>query len=76
MIDIEKARVEFKNFLDKYSDKNELGFKLKVAHTYHVVDNARQIAIKLNLSDEDIKLAELIGLLHDVGRFEEIIFLK
>lgn len=27
---------------------------------------------KLNLSKEDIKLAELIGLLHDIGSFEEL----
>ena len=26
----------------------------------------------LNLSEEDILLAELIGLLHDIGRFEQI----
>lgn len=76
MIDIEKARTSFENFLNKYNDKNELGFKLKVAHTYHVINNAREIATKLKLSEEDIKLAELIALLHDIGRFEEITFLK
>lgn len=72
MINIEKAKKAFKNFLEQYNDKNQLGFELKVIHTYHVVENARKIAVKLNLSDEDIYLAELIGLLHDIGRFEEI----
>lgn len=76
MIDIEKARMAFKKYLDKYSDKEELGFNLKVVHTYHVVDNAKAIATKLNLSEEDKHLAELIGLLHDIGRFEEITVLK
>lgn len=76
MIDIQKARESFKRHLEKYSDKGELGFDLKVVHTYHVVDNSRAIARKLNLSEEDIALAELIGLLHDIGRFEEITFLK
>lgn len=76
MIDIEKAKNSFKKFLEKYSDKEELAFKLKVVHTYHVVENAKQIAVKLNLPDEEIKLAELIALLHDIGRFEEINFLK
>lgn len=77
MIDIYKAKQNFKSFLEKYSDKkDELGFKLKVVHTYHVVDNARDIAIKLNLPKEDVYLAELIALLHDIGRFEEITFLK
>lgn len=76
MIDIEKARVSFKRFLDKYRNQDALGFNLKVVHTYHVVDNAKEIALKLGLSDEDIKLAELIAILHDIGRFEELNFLN
>ena len=76
MLDIQKARIAFKKFLDKYNDKHELGFDLKVVHTYHVVDNAKTIATNLNLSEEDINLAELIALLHDIGRFEELNFLK
>jgi len=75
MIDMQKARNTFKNFLNKY-DKKELGFDLKVVHTYHVIENAKIIATKLNCSKEDILLAELIGLLHDIGRFEEITCLK
>lgn len=75
MIDIQKARVAFTKLLDKYN-KHELGFDLKVVHTYHVADNAKTIATNLGLSEEDIKLAELIGLLHDIGRFEELNFLK
>lgn len=75
MIDIRKSRDAFKIFLKKY-EKQELAFDLKVVHTYHVVENAKIIAKKLNLSEEDINLAELIALLHDVGRFEEITYLK
>lgn len=76
LIDIQNARKAFKKFLEKYKNQNQPGFELKVVHTYHVVDNAKMIATKLNLSEEDICLAELIGLLHDIGRFEEITFLK
>ena len=76
MIDIQKARNAFKDFLNKYEDKDTLGFNLKVAHTYYVVENAKIIATKLSLSKEDIDLAELIALLHDIGRFEELTFLK
>ena len=72
MIDINKARKEFKKFLYKYKNQDKLGFELKVVHIYHVVNNATKIATNLNLSIEDIKLAELIALLHDIGRFEEI----
>ena len=72
MIDISKAKIAFKKFLDKYEDKSDLSFQLKVVHTYHVAENSKYIAEQLNLSKEDIELAELIGLLHDIGRFEEL----
>ena len=72
MIDIEKAKIAFKDFLDEYKDKSDLGFELKIVHTYHVAENAKKIAKKLNLNKEDTELAELIGILHDIGRFEEL----
>lgn len=74
MIDLDYARRSFKKFLDKYEDKEKLGFNLKVVHTYHVVDMAKSIANNLDLSEEDKELAELIALLHDIGRFEELNF--
>lgn len=72
MIDIENAKISFEKFIDQYQEKNHPGFNLKVTHIYHVAKNAKKIATELNLSKEDIALAELIGLLHDIGRFEEI----
>lgn len=72
MINIQKAKNAFKDFLDEYEDKSNDSFKLKIIHTYYVADNSKEIAKNLNLSEEDIKLAELIGLLHDIGRFEEL----
>ena len=76
MIDIQKAKVAFKKFLEKYNNRESLGFNLKVIHTYNVVENAKTIAVNLHLSEEDIELAELIALLHDIGRFEELNFLS
>lgn len=72
MIDIIKAKKAFKQILERYNEKDKLGFDLKVVHTYHVMDNSKNIASRLGLCEEDIKLAELIGLLHDIGRFEEL----
>lgn len=72
MIDIARAKNAFKDFLEEYKDKSDLGFELKIVHTYHVAENAKKIAQELNLSKEDIELAELIGILHDIGRFEEL----
>ena len=76
MIDLQKAKRAFKEYISKYDNQDDPGFNLKVVHTYHVVDNARVIAKKIGLSEEDCQLAELIGILHDIGRFDELKNLK
>ena len=72
MINITKVREEFEKYLDNYENHDDPGFKLKVVHTYHVVDNAKQISTNMNLSQTDIELAQLIAYFHDIGRFEEL----
>lgn len=77
MINMERARATFEKYIEKRKSMDDIdAFLLKRSHTYHVMKMSRFLAEKLNLSDEDIKLAELIGLLHDIGRFEELIMLK
>lgn len=76
MIDLNKARIAFKEYLNSFDNKEDPGFKLKVVHTYYVVDNAIMISEKLGLSKEDINLSALIGILHDIGRFDELKNLK
>lgn len=71
MIDIQKAKQVFKEYIQDYDLKNGL-VKLKVAHMYRVTEISKKIAEELRLDKEDIQLAELIGLLHDIGRFEQI----
>lgn len=43
----------------------------KWKHSYRVMKNSVKIAKSLNLSKRDIELAKVIGLLHDIGRFEQ-----
>ena len=74
MIDILKAKDSFKKFISNY--KETPGYNLKVVHTYNVSNNAKILSTNLKLSQEDIELAELIGLLHDIGRFEELKVMK
>lgn len=76
MIDLQKGRLAFKEYINRYDNQNDPGFNLKVVHTYHVVENAIMIAKKLKLSEEDINLAGLIAILHDIGRFDELKNLK
>lgn len=62
---------EFEKYLDDY-DRNNGSIKLKIIHTYEVVHKCSMLAKSLNLSKENIELAKIIGLLHDIGRFEQI----
>lgn len=70
-LDLKNAKIEFEKYTSSYDQINPK-IVLKIRHIQRVATNARKIAEKLNLSKEDIALAELIGLLHDIGRFEQI----
>ncbi len=45
--------------------------QMKMDHSERVAANCRYLAEALNLDDESTDLIELIGLLHDVGRFAQ-----
>lgn len=71
MIDLIKAEEEFKKYVNNYDLKNP-HIERKVIHSYKVVEIAEIIAKSLNLIEEDVQLAKLIALLHDIGRFEQL----
>lgn len=71
MIDINKAKEFYKEYISKYNPEDPK-VALKIAHIYRTAEKAKWLATKLELEQEDILLAELIGLLHDIGRFEQI----
>lgn len=71
MIDIENAKNVFKEYVSNY-DINDGKIALKYNHILRVAEISKRIATELNLSEEDIKLAELIGIFHDIGRFEQV----
>ena len=70
---INRARVidAFEAYVSDY-DMSDDRIRLKSEHTYHVADNCEEIARSLSLSDADTDLAWLIGMLHDIGRFEQL----
>ncbi len=70
MIDIEKCKNEFIKYVQKYNLEND-GIKRKFGHSLRVMENSRRLAELLKLDDEDVEIATLIGLLHDIGRFDE-----
>lgn len=71
MLDIEKAKEVFNKYVENYNPKDKK-IEIKIEHIQRVSQISKTIAETLNLNEQDIKLAELIGLLHDIGRFEQV----
>ena len=69
-IKINKAKQEFIKYTENY-DINKEHIERKQGHSLRVMQISKQIAEGLKLSQEEIGLAMLIGLLHDVARFEQ-----
>lgn len=70
-INREHVKETFKNYTDVY-DASDEKVKLKIDHTYRVADLCEQIAKAEKLDNADVELAWLLGMLHDVGRFEQL----
>lgn len=71
MTDYTSAKAVFESYLDNYDRENDK-VRLKIVHTYGVVEQSSEIAERMGLSDEDVFLARIIALLHDIGRFEQL----
>ncbi len=71
MIDLAKAKKYFYQYTGSY-DPGVSRIRLKITHIEHVAANSRKIAQLIGLSTEEQDLAELIGWLHDIGRFEQV----
>ena len=70
MIDINLAKDEFLKYTNGF-DLSNTNIQRKVYHSLRVSEICKKIAVSFSLNDEDVLLAELIGLLHDIGRFEQ-----
>ncbi len=71
MIDLESARNVFDEYLSQFCREDEK-IKLKIVHTEGVIRCASEIGRRMRLGEEDTALAQLIALLHDIGRFEQV----
>ena len=70
MFRVDKARVEraFQAYTGHF-DTTNLQISNKIRHSHHVAANCEAVASALSA---DTDLAWLIGMLHDIGRFEQI----
>lgn len=62
---------EFEKYVNIY-DLTKEKIILKKNHSIRVMNLCVKYAKKLGFNDEDISLAKVIGLLHDIGRFEQL----
>jgi len=63
--------VHYSNGFLSGDPKLDINIQFKIDHTYRVRDNILAIATSLNLNSNNLIIAEAIGLLHDIGRFEQ-----
>lgn len=70
-IEKEKMKQVFLDYVADYNAEDEK-IRLKIEHTFRVADIIERIAESLSLSKEEVDLAWAIGLLHDIGRFEQL----
>lgn len=70
-IDRQRVKDAFAEYASHY-DASDGKIKLKIDHTYRVAGLCDRIARSLDLPVEDVDLAWLLGMLHDVGRFEQL----
>ena len=71
IIDRQKALNAFNAYVGNY-DANDEKIKLKIEHTYRVCGLCERIAKESGFDKGEIEIAWLTGLLHDVGRFEQL----
>ena len=67
----ESACRVFKDYVSRF-DSSDPRISLKLKHTFMVAKLCDEIARSEGLSETDTDLAWLCGLLHDIGRFEQV----
>lgn len=62
---------KFETYVHEF-DLTNFDLERKYRHSYRVMKLIEQLARSLKLSEEDVTLACIIGILHDIGRFEQL----
>lgn len=70
LINIKNAKEEFLKYT-KLFDLSNSNINRKQGHSLRVMEISKKIAESLNITKEEVKLATLIGLLHDIARFKQ-----
>ena len=71
MIDVESIKQKYDKYINQY-DMTNPRIALKAAHIYRTAEVAKELAQSLGLDIINVDLAYIIGLFHDIGRFEQL----
>ena len=71
MNEYEKVKKVFDDYYNKYKNLSK-DIDRKYTHSLNVVKLMEELAKRMGLDQKDIILAKEIGLLHDLGRFEQL----
>lgn len=63
--------LQFENYVQNYN-LDDPNIHLKYIHSIQVAENCEKIAMSIGLNKDECDLAWMIGMLHDIGRFEQI----
>ncbi len=72
--ELHKIKQDFEAYVADFSSPEKAfqqNIEVKKKHSREVMKNAAHLAEALNLERNDIRLASVIGILHDIGRFEQ-----
>jgi putative nucleotidyltransferase with HDIG domain len=70
MFQKESIQAAFDRYVDQF-DRATPGIASKQLHSHIVSRLCEKLAAKLGWSEHDVQLAWVMGLLHDIGRFEQ-----
>lgn len=65
------AKERFASYVSDY-DMKDPKISLKAVHTYKVAELCENIGISIGMEGEELFVAWMCGLLHDIGRFEQV----
>ena len=71
MVDRTRVIRSFNDYVSGYDSSDEK-IRLKIAHTFKVASLCEKISQSISLSADDCDLAWFIGMMHDIGRFEQV----
>lgn len=72
VVNREKVKEVFAAYTAAYDAASNPKVQLKIEHTYRVANLCELIARSEKMPQEDVELVWLCGMLHDVGRFEQL----